>query len=532
MALAAGRPVRGGGAGAPAFTAAVRGALARADRRGPRARERGGRPGDPRAQPPGAPFVVIDCAAADAQDVDRELFGTRSRAESTRGSRRGRRVVGDAARAGRHGLSEALLDLPAATQRRLARILRDREVTSGGRRVPVRARIIGEAPASVAVEVGEGHFRSDLFRRLSQTCIAVPGLRERPEDIPELAVRIAAELRGGEARRVHAGGADGAVGAGVARQSRRAARRCSTASCARRRTDPSGRKTSWRTCRSTARSRASRRDQPARGAPAVRAGVHRLGARASPVADERSRAHPRHRARQPLSQDPATRYHAARWGAAGVMSACASRLAVAAVGAGHWSCRQRSACAGQDPTRAAGHDRRSVRCGSRPSILLKDMGVDNNVFNEPVDPKRDFTFTLTPSAEVRLPHAPAAARYVTTRRNTSTTGSITASAATNTSSARPHGLRPRAARSRTAPSRASNSRSAPERRSRRPRAAPRPRLRRRRRVQDRVAHEPAGQRHADGTVAFDDGCEEFRGVDLRDSFNGRTRASTPASRSR
>ncbi len=35
-----------------------------------------------------------------------------------------------------------------------------------------------------------------------------------------------------------------------------------------------------------------------------------------------------------------------------------------------------------------------------PSLLLRDMGVDNNVFNEPVDPKTDFTFTLTPRADV------------------------------------------------------------------------------------------------------------------------------------
>jgi hypothetical protein len=35
-----------------------------------------------------------------------------------------------------------------------------------------------------------------------------------------------------------------------------------------------------------------------------------------------------------------------------------------------------------------------------PSILLQDMGVDNNVFNEQTDPKSDFTFTLTPRAEV------------------------------------------------------------------------------------------------------------------------------------
>ena len=35
-----------------------------------------------------------------------------------------------------------------------------------------------------------------------------------------------------------------------------------------------------------------------------------------------------------------------------------------------------------------------------PSLRVADMGVDNNVFNEPVDPKTDFTFTLTPRADV------------------------------------------------------------------------------------------------------------------------------------
>ncbi len=147
---------------------------------------------------PGTPLIVIDCAATDPEQIERELFGAPARPDA-----RGHvDAVGSSSallrvRGGTLHL-EHVLDLPAATQRRLARILRDREVSVGGRRQPLRARIIGDAPASVAVEVGEGHFRSDLFRRLSQTCIAVPGLRERPEDIPALAVRLATELRGGQ----------------------------------------------------------------------------------------------------------------------------------------------------------------------------------------------------------------------------------------------------------------------------------------------------------------------------------------------
>jgi two-component system nitrogen regulation response regulator NtrX len=148
---------------------------------------------------PGTPFLVLDCAAGDAQSVDRELFGTRSRGDAQKDLD----AVGSSsallrARGGTLYLKQ-IVDLPAAMQRRLARILRDGEVIAGRRRGPVRARIIGDAPGSVAVDVGAGHFRSDLFRRLSQTTITIPSLHERPEDIPELAVRIAATLRGGAA---------------------------------------------------------------------------------------------------------------------------------------------------------------------------------------------------------------------------------------------------------------------------------------------------------------------------------------------
>src|SRR4029450_4891005 len=40
-----------------------------------------------------------------------------------------------------------------------------------------------------------------------------------------------------------------------------------------------------------------------------------------------------------------------------------------------------------------------------PAILLKELGVDTNVFNQPGDQKSDFTFTITPKADVALPFA-------------------------------------------------------------------------------------------------------------------------------
>jgi len=90
-----------------------------------------------------------------------------------------------------------VIELPATAQRRLARILRDAEVGTVRHRIRLRGRIIASAPVSVTGEVGDGHFRSDLFRRLSHICIAIPALRERREDIPEIAARIAAGLRDG-----------------------------------------------------------------------------------------------------------------------------------------------------------------------------------------------------------------------------------------------------------------------------------------------------------------------------------------------
>lgn len=145
----------------------------------------------------GAPFVVVDCGAAD-DDVERQIFGSASRVSAhgeveTVGS-------GSALLRARSGTLylKHILELPAAAQRRLARVLRDREVSAARRRVPLRARIVADAPASVVSDVGEGQLRTDLFRRLSQISIEVPSLRERPDDIRAIAEAIGAELRGGE----------------------------------------------------------------------------------------------------------------------------------------------------------------------------------------------------------------------------------------------------------------------------------------------------------------------------------------------
>jgi DNA-binding NtrC family response regulator len=146
---------------------------------------------------PGTPFVVLDCSASDAATLERELFGA-SRRDGGAGDvdHVARSSVVLRARGGTLYLKN-IVELPAAAQRRLARIVRDREVDAGRRRVAIRGRVIAQAPASINTEVGEGHFRSDLFHRLSQVCITIAGLRDRAEDIPALAARVSAELTAG-----------------------------------------------------------------------------------------------------------------------------------------------------------------------------------------------------------------------------------------------------------------------------------------------------------------------------------------------
>ena len=145
---------------------------------------------------PGLPFIAIDCAAPE-DEVDGWIFGRVSRRDAhAELVTVGAESAFLRARAGTIYLKQ-ILELPAATQRRLARVLRDSEVVAAGRRVRVKARIVSDAPASVTSDVRDGQLRSDLFRRLSQLRVEVPALRERPDDMRDVAEAIAAQLRGG-----------------------------------------------------------------------------------------------------------------------------------------------------------------------------------------------------------------------------------------------------------------------------------------------------------------------------------------------
>jgi len=136
------------------------------------------------------PFIKLNCAALPEGLIESALFG------HEKGAFTGavRRVQGAFERADRGTLlldevSEMRIDL----QSKLLRVLQEQEFERIGGTQPIKVdvRIIATSNRDLAAFTAQGHFRQDLFFRLSVMPISIPPLRERPEDIPLLASRFA-----------------------------------------------------------------------------------------------------------------------------------------------------------------------------------------------------------------------------------------------------------------------------------------------------------------------------------------------------
>ena len=136
-----------------------------------------------------APFVIVECGAADVASVDRLLFGPAADAEPTDLEP----VTSDSRVAAAIGGTLFLQDvseLPASTQARLARIARDGEVRIDGAVVATMFRLVASASPGIDADVHAHRFRGDLYRRLTGMRIDLPPLRDRAEDVPVLAQRL------------------------------------------------------------------------------------------------------------------------------------------------------------------------------------------------------------------------------------------------------------------------------------------------------------------------------------------------------
>ncbi|HTW26210.1 MAG TPA: nitrogen regulation protein NR(I) [Acetobacteraceae bacterium] len=134
----------------------------------------------------GGPFVAINMAAIPRELIESELFGHERGAFTGALNRTAGRF--EQAAGGTLFLDE-IGDMPAEAQTRLLRVLQEGEFTTVGGRQPIRAnvRIITATHRDLRLAIRNGQFREDLFYRLNVVPIRLPPLRERVEDIPELA---------------------------------------------------------------------------------------------------------------------------------------------------------------------------------------------------------------------------------------------------------------------------------------------------------------------------------------------------------
>ncbi len=139
------------------------------------------------------PMVRVNCGAIPSELVDSELFG-HERGSFT-GAVAARKGWFERADGGTLFLDE-FGELSQAAQVRLLRILQDGtlERVGGQRTISVDVRVVAATAGDLLSMVGEGRFREDLWYRISVFPIRLPPLRERPEDIPALAVHFAARV--------------------------------------------------------------------------------------------------------------------------------------------------------------------------------------------------------------------------------------------------------------------------------------------------------------------------------------------------
>jgi len=138
------------------------------------------------------PMVLVNCAALADSLVESELFGHEKGAFT--GAQRERRGLIESADGGTVFLDE-IGEINAALQAKLLRVLEERRVLRVGASEPrpVDVRFVAATNRDLEAEVAAGRFRRDLYFRLAGAVLAIPPLRERPQEIDLLARSFAAD---------------------------------------------------------------------------------------------------------------------------------------------------------------------------------------------------------------------------------------------------------------------------------------------------------------------------------------------------
>ena len=131
-------------------------------------------------------FVKVNCAAIPPELIESELFGhERGAFTGAVGKKRGLFEVAD----GGTMFLDEVGDMSLEAQAKVLRVLQTGELVRGGgeRTIRVDCRVLAATNKELDREVAAGRFREDLFFRLNVVPLRSPSLRERAEDIPQLA---------------------------------------------------------------------------------------------------------------------------------------------------------------------------------------------------------------------------------------------------------------------------------------------------------------------------------------------------------
>ena len=129
-----------------------------------------------------APFVEVNCAAIPAELIESELFGhEKGSFTSAVRQRKGKFELAD----GGTLFMDEVGDMSLSAQAKVLRALQENKITrvGGDKDISVDVRVVAATNKDIRHEIHEGHFREDLYHRLSVIEIDVPPLRDRKGDI-------------------------------------------------------------------------------------------------------------------------------------------------------------------------------------------------------------------------------------------------------------------------------------------------------------------------------------------------------------
>lgn len=140
------------------------------------------------------PFLAINCAALPRTLIESELFGYAegSFTGAKKGGNPGKFELAD----GGTLFLDEIGEMPLEVQAILLRVLQENSIVRiGGKEViPINVRVIAATNRNLVEAIKDGNFRGDLFYRLNVLSISIPSLRERPDDISELAKHFLLKL--------------------------------------------------------------------------------------------------------------------------------------------------------------------------------------------------------------------------------------------------------------------------------------------------------------------------------------------------